>query len=120
MKTGFAADLILSHPSSSTLETELRIIVHRPGSIGPLPTVGVEQAGRGIDWDKGNFLLYPEVPLTALSPEDVEAIRESVKKGQSWHAYQSYKKQADRIAALEAEVATLTAALASRPQLKEE
>ena len=109
MKTEYLADLILSHPGSRALETEVRIVVHRPGSVGPMPTVAVKQAGRGCDWDQGSYLLYPETPLTELSPEDVEAIRQSVKLGSSWHAFQSYKKQADRIKSLEAELAALRA-----------
>lgn len=77
---------------------EVRIVVHAPGSLGGTPSVGL--SGRGIqvgfDWDHGKLLLNPEVPLTRLTPEDVAAIHESVKKGQSWHAYQAHKKTKEK------------------------
>lgn len=80
--------------SERDADHELRIVVHAPGSLGGTPSVGL--SGRGIqvgfDWDNGKLLLTPEVPLTRLTPEDVAAIHESVKKGQSWHAYEAHKR----------------------------
>lgn len=73
------------------------IRVERPGSIGGTPCVEVESLHAGFDWDSGKLLIYPAKPLTALSAEDVAAIHESVSKGQSWHAYEAYKKQMARI-----------------------
>ncbi|MDT3718484.1 hypothetical protein [Pseudomonas oryzihabitans] len=77
---------------------EVRIVVHAPGSIGGTPSVPLSNRGIqvGFDWDHGKLLLYPEVPLTRLTPEDVAAIHESVKKGQSWHAYQAHKKTKEK------------------------
>lgn len=89
-------------------ESTLQIVVLQPGNIGGTPTVGVEQAHFGFDWDARKLMLYPVQPLTKLSDEDVAAIHKSAKEGQSWHAYQQYTKQADRIKALEAEIARLT------------
>lgn len=89
---------------------KLFVKVLNPGAIGGTPCVAVTQLNFGIDWDNGKVLIETDSPLTVLSPEDVEAVRESVKRGQSWHAYQAYKRQADRIKALEAEVAALKAA----------
>lgn len=79
-------------------EHEVRIVVHAPGSIGGTPSVSLSERGVqvGFDWDHGKLLLYPEVPLTRLTPEDVAAIHESVKKGQSWHAYQAHKKTKEK------------------------
>lgn len=79
--------------SERDADHEVRITINAPESLGGTPSVGLSPRGAqvGFDWDDGKLLLIPEVPLTRLTPEDVIAIRESVKKGQSWHAYQSYK-----------------------------
>lgn len=85
----------------------LFVKVFNPGSIGGTPCVAVRNITAGFDWDNGKLLIETDMPLTLLSPDDVAAIHKSSKAGQSWHAFQSYKKQADRIKALEAEVAQL-------------
>ncbi|WP_437439616.1 hypothetical protein [Klebsiella pneumoniae] len=38
------------------------------------------------------MLIYPAQPLTTLTPEQVADITASVRKGQSWHAFEAYKK----------------------------
>ncbi len=90
---------------------ELAVRVYQPGSLGGTPCVKVTGMHAGIDWDRAKLLISTEQPLTVLTPEDVEAIRQSAAKGQSWHAYQAYKAQNERIKALEAEVASLKAEL---------
>lgn len=77
---------------------EVRIVVHAPGSLGGTPSVALSERGIqvGFDWDHGKLLLTPEVPLTRLTPEDVAAIHESVKKGQSWHAYEAHKQMREK------------------------
>lgn len=97
------------------LESTVRILVCRPGGVGPSPTVTVINAQHGFDWDSGSLLLRPAQPLTPLTPEDVAAIHESVRKGSSWHAYQKWKQQDARIKELEAEVAGLRADLGRVP-----
>lgn len=67
----------------------------------------VKKINVGIDWDAGKIILETDRPLTSLSEQDVKAIQKSAKEGQSWHAFQSYKKQADRIKELEAELKKL-------------
>lgn len=89
------------------LESTVRILACRPGGVGPSPTVTVINAQHGFDWDSGSLLLRPAQPLTPLTPEDVAAIHESVRKGSSWHAYEKWKKQEARIKELEQEVARL-------------
>jgi len=83
------------------------VVIESPGSVGGTPRVGIKSLQAGFDWDARTILLFPEAPLTKLSAEDVEAIRDSVRKGGSWHAYQAWKKQQDRIKELEAEIASL-------------
>jgi hypothetical protein len=81
--------------------------VFQPGSVGGTPCVEVAGMQAGIDWDAGRIIVTTNKELTTLSPEDVAAIHKSAKSGQSWHAFQQYKKQADRIKVLEAELAAL-------------
>jgi hypothetical protein len=88
-------------------ELKLFVKVFQPGSIGGTPCVEVTGMQPGFDWDAGRIILETGVQLTTLSQEDVAAIHKSAREGQSWHAYQQYKKQADRIKILEAEIESL-------------
>lgn len=73
-------------------DPEVTILIHSPGSIGATPSVEVESIQAGFDRDAGQVLIYPAQPLTTLTPEQVADITTSVRKGQSWHAYEAYKK----------------------------
>lgn len=88
--------LIISR-SPDAPEMRPRIVVHRPGALGPTPTVELERVDAGFDWDRRSLLLTPARPLTELSAEDIQAIHASVKSGESWHAYQAYKAQQAQI-----------------------
>lgn len=90
---------------------KLAIAVTSQGAIGGTPCVEVETVAAGFDWDAGKLMIYPAQPLTTLSPEQVEDIRKSVAGGQSWHAYQAYKKHQDQLKAVEAERDQLRTAL---------
>lgn len=83
---------IWSNSTTQRRDPEITIVVHSPGSIGPSPSVEVEAIHPGFDWDAGQVLIYPAQPLTTLTPEQVNDITESVRKGQSWHAYEACKK----------------------------
>ena len=87
------------------------IPVFRPGSIGGTPCVMVQGVRLGFDWDHGKVMLITEEQLTTLSPEDVAAIRDSARKGQSWHAYQTYKAMQEKLDAAEARAEGLRAQL---------
>lgn len=100
----------------SNNERTLQIVVNNPGTVGGTPCVAVVNLAHGFDWDNHKVLLYPEQPLTTLTPEQVADISASVRKGQSWHAYQSYKKQQEKIDALTREVEQLRAQLAETKQ----
>lgn len=73
-------------------DPEVTIIIHSPGSVGVTPSVEVESIEAGFDWNAGQVLIYPAQPLTTLTPDQVADITTSVRKGQSWHAYEAYKK----------------------------
>jgi hypothetical protein len=92
-------------------ECKLFVKVLNPGSVGGTPCVEVTQVNAGFDWDAGKVLLSTDAPLTRLTPEDVAAIHKSAKESQSWHAFQSYKKQAARIKELEDDLAAARAKL---------
>ena len=89
---------------------KLFVKVFNPGAVGGMPCVEVKRLDVGFDWDNGKVMIETDLPLTTLTPEDVATIHKSAKEGQSWHAYQAYKKQADRIKTLETELAQLKAA----------
>ncbi|MCV0638395.1 hypothetical protein MLZ29_021395, partial [Escherichia coli] len=58
----------------------------------------------GFDWDSGKVLIFPAQPLTTLTPEQITDITDSVRKGQSWHAYQEYKKHKEQLEKLSIEL----------------
>lgn len=80
------------------------IEVHNPGSIGGTPAVALSGLNLGIDWDNNKLILHTKEALTTLTDEEREAVVQSVRKGQSWHAYQSYRKQSNEIDKLKKEI----------------
>lgn len=83
--------------------TELRIIIHQPGGLGPSPTVGIRAIHAGFDWNSNTILIYPEEQLTRLTSDEVAVITKSVSKGQSWHTQQQFKKLRQQLAASQQE-----------------
>lgn len=100
-----------SNPLTQRRDPEITIFVHSPGRIGPSPSVEVGGIHAGFDWDAGQVMIYPAQPLTVLTLEQVSAIEESVRKGQSWHAYQAHKKHREEVKELTAQRDDLLAAL---------
>ncbi|EFN6556122.1 hypothetical protein K6R37_003451 [Escherichia coli] len=92
---------ILSNNHSHRRDMDVTIVVHSPGSIGSTPSVEVQSIHAGFDWDSGKVLIFPAQPLTTLTPEQ---ITDSVRKGQSWHAYQEYKKHKEQLEKLSIEL----------------
>lgn len=95
---------ILSNNHSHRRDMDVTIVVHSPGSIGSTPSVEVQSIHAGFDWDSGKVLICPAQPLTTLTPEQVADITDSVRKGQSWHAYQEYKKHKEQLEKLSIEL----------------
>ena len=83
---------IWSNPLTQRRDPDITIVIHSPGSIGATPSIEVESIQASFDWDAGQVLIYPAQPLTTLTPEQVADITASVRKGQSWHAFEAYKK----------------------------
>lgn len=77
--------------------------VFSPGGVGGTPCAKVTAINPGMDWDSGKILLSTDKPLTALTPEQVDAISKSVREGNSWHAYEREKKHKAELAALKAD-----------------
>ncbi|EME6223986.1 hypothetical protein VY664_003213 [Salmonella enterica subsp. enterica serovar Cerro] len=94
---------ILSNNHSHRRDMDVTIVVHSPGSIGSTPSIEVQSIHAGFDWDSGKVLIFPAQPLTTLTPEQ---ITDSVRKGQSWHAYQEYKKHKEQLEKLSIELDT--------------
>lgn len=88
---------IWSNTLTQRRDPEITIAIHSPGSIGASPSVEVESIQAGFDWDAGQVMIYPAQPLTTLTPEQVADITASVRKGQSWHAYEAYKKHKSQL-----------------------
>ena len=97
---------ILSNNHSHRRDMDVTIVVHSPGSIGSTPSVEVQSIHAGFDWDSGKVLIFPAQPLTTLRPEQITDITDSVRKGQSWHAYQEYKKHKEQLEKLSIELDT--------------
>ncbi|HCO2363615.1 TPA: hypothetical protein N7N97_002393, partial [Escherichia coli] len=94
----------LSNNHSHRRDMDVTIVVHSPGSIGSTPSVEVQSIHAGFDWDSGKVLIFPSQPLTTLTPEQITDITDSVRKGQSWHAYQEYKKHQEQLEKLSIEL----------------
>lgn len=86
---------------------QLMVQVFNPNAVGGTPCVNVDSIDVGFDWDSGKIILQTEKKLTVLSAEDVEAIKSSVRKGQSWHAYQAHKEQDNKIKELKTKLIDL-------------
>lgn len=97
---------ILSNNHSHRRDMDVTIVIHSPGSIGSTPSVEVQSIHAGFDWDSGKVLIFPAQPLTTLTPEQITNITDSVRKGQSWHAYQEYKKHKEQLEKLSIELDT--------------
>ncbi|OSM04489.1 hypothetical protein EBCG_04374 [Escherichia marmotae] len=95
---------ILSNNHSHRRDMDVTIVIHSPGSIGSTPSVEVQSIHAGFDWDSGKVLIFPSQPLTTLTPEQITDITDSVRKGQSWHAYQEYKKHKEQFEKLSIEL----------------
>ena len=95
---------ILSNNHSHRRDMDVTIVIHSPGSIGSTPSVEVQSIHAGFDWDSGKVLIFPAQPLTTLTPEQITDITDSVRKGQSWHAYQEYKKHQEQLEKLSIEL----------------
>ncbi|EEW9410762.1 hypothetical protein D4018_18535 [Escherichia coli] len=95
---------ILSNNHTHRRDMDVTIVVHSPGSIGSTPSVEVQSIHAGFDWDSGKVLIFPSQPLTTLTPEQITDITDSVRKGQSWHAYQEYKKHKEQLEKLSMEL----------------
>ncbi|HCU2294215.1 TPA: hypothetical protein ACIUBT_000970 [Salmonella enterica subsp. enterica serovar Virchow] len=95
---------ILSNNHSHRRDMDVTIVVHSPGSIGSTPSVEVQSIHAGFDWDSGKVLIFPSQPLTTLTLEQITDITDSVRKGQSWHAYQEYKKHQEQLEKLSIEL----------------
>lgn len=74
----------------------ISIVVASEGLMGGTPTVEVKQASLGFDFDSQKVLIFPEQPLTALTPENLEDISKSVNDSHSFHTRQLLKEGHER------------------------
>lgn len=103
-------DRIFVENGRGCAKDRVAIAIHRPGSIGGSPIVDVKDveivhikdATKGIDWDSRKIILRLEQEVSALTPEQRDAITADVKKGQSRESYEQFKAFKSKIAKLEA------------------
>ena len=96
-------------------DQEVVIPVTDQGSLGPASAVPVTSVAGGIDWDKGRVFLRPQQSLSRLSEEDVQAIHQSLRRGQSWHESQAYRAMTEKVLAAEARAGAAEKSAASGP-----
>lgn len=97
MKLSDLIKIVTEQKIDSREDYEVKIVLDSYGHIGGTKTEDVKYVSFGFDWDNGKFLITPEQTLTSLTKEQLAEIHQSMKKGSSWHAYQSYKKQQSEI-----------------------
>lgn len=61
-------------------------------TIGASPCVPVVSATMGMDWDQGTLFIHPQSPVTLLTPEDLENMKQARKEGQSWAMHKAYER----------------------------
>ncbi|EAB4417338.1 hypothetical protein D7B12_18070 [Salmonella enterica] len=109
------ADTVLRMAQTRSARLDRVVIpVERPqASIGATPSVAVASVAAGFDWDSGTLFIYPQQPLTALSPDELEEIRQCRKEGQSWAVYKARERWDTEKDALVAQIHALRAELQS-------
>lgn len=90
--TSEAATRLLNFAEHDNRERRLTVRICSPGGIGGTPTVDVIGIHNGINMDLNKIVLHTDHPLTKLTPEQVEAITQSVRLGESWHALEQYRE----------------------------
>ncbi len=81
------------------------------GGLTAHQTVEVRSVHQGIDWEGGQLVIEPDVPLTVLTPEQLAEISKSVRAGGSWHAYKAQEALRARILELTDRCEKMEAAL---------
>lgn len=103
MKLSDLINIANNHRANDRDDYDVKIVLDSYGHIGGTKTEDVKYVSFGFDWDNGKFLITPENTLTSLTKEQLEEIHQSMKKGNSWHAYQNYKAQKTEIDKLKKE-----------------
>ena len=71
----------------------LEIVVHRPGSVGPTPTVPVRSVTCGFDWDNNKVLVLAEAAgLEVLTSDQVEADIREVRQRSTLSGYRKWQQ----------------------------
>ena len=71
----------------------LEIVVHRPGSVGPTPTVPVRSVMCGFDWDNNKVLVRAEAAgLEVLTSDQVEADIRGVRQRSTLSGYRKWQQ----------------------------
>lgn len=79
----------LQHKDPSKIE--VGIYVKRIGTVGPLPTVGIQHIATGIDWDAGKCIITPIKDLREIDADELASIRKKFDE-MGWAYYEATKK----------------------------
>ena len=75
-------------------DDEVRIRIKSPGTVGHAPTVDVESAHSGFDWERGSFLIFPVDDLSKDTVELLEQIK-TLQDKFGWSEYENRNLKAD-------------------------
>lgn len=84
----------------------LTVAIRNVGGLSAHQTVDVESMAAGFDWTARQIIVQPARPLSLLSPEELVAVAQSVRMGQSWHASQRERAQHERVRKLATAIRT--------------
>lgn len=82
----------LNSLSEIELEKTLMVPIFKPGTLGGTPALKVCSISMGFDWDSSAAFVETGANLTLLNRKEVNAIVDSVRKGQSFHAMKRINK----------------------------
>jgi hypothetical protein len=104
---------LFDRAGSMNRDYRFTIRISNPGGLTAHQTIDASGMYFGFDWENGQMVIEPSIPLTTLTPEQLVQLGESARKGQSWHAYEVDKKHRALVKELRARIAELEATGAS-------
>jgi hypothetical protein len=80
MKLSELKEIIDVHMASEYTPKDVKVVVRvvRPHSIGALPTVDIQHANMGFDWDHGKFILTAESDLREINRDEIKQLRKKI------------------------------------------
>jgi hypothetical protein len=80
MKLG-CLKLILNSIKDDDLDVKIVAQTYLNGTVGGTDSIGIHSVGKGFDWDKGKFFIFPEIELRAIEYKKYNESIINIKKG---------------------------------------